>query len=177
MKPRDRTINPESRKTLDSWVDAAIGVGRPRQGSGPRTPLYSARAMEEADDAATPATVVPPTPPRRRRRTRPVTFVNIQTPGMALLLSGQWRAFEGGRLTLDQPEDIAAMRKHPWFGNRILEETPKMQAHIAVQQMFYGRQKLRQRELAGDTQSHSRLMGPRVLEPDEPLGQFPVRRR
>jgi hypothetical protein len=134
--------------------------------------------MEDADDAAAPASVVPPVPQRRGRRTRPVTFINIQTPGMALLLSGQWRAFEDGRLTLDQPEDIAAMRKHAWYGSQILE-IPKMASQIATQQLFYGRQRLRQRELASDAQSPSREMGGREFGPDPEteLARFPVRGR
>jgi hypothetical protein len=87
--------------------------------------------------------------------------------------------FEDSRLTLDHPEDIAAMRRHPWYGNRILE-TPKMASQIAVQQLFYGRQRLRQRELAGDAQSSSREMGgrgPFGPDPETELARFPVRRR
>jgi len=170
-----------SRATMNAWANAMLGTGQSRQGGGPRTPLYSQRAMEDADDAEAPANVVPPAPPRRCRRTRPVTFICVQTPGLALgLASGGLHMFEDGRLTLDRPEDIAAMRKHAWYGGRILEDRPTMREEIAAQQLLYGRQKLRQRELAGDAQTYSREMGgrgPFGPDPDTGLGRFPVRRR
>ena len=170
-----------SRATMNAWANAVLGTGQSRQGGGPRTPLYSRRAMAEADDVLAPPPVVPPSPPKRRtRRTRPVVFVCVQTPGLALgLASGGLHEFTDGRLTLDHPEDIAAMRKHAWYGGRILE-TPKMDAEIAVQQLLHGRQRLRQRELAGDAQLYSREMGgrgPFGPDPDTGLGRFPVRRR
>jgi hypothetical protein len=54
-----------------------------------------------------------------------------------------------------------------------------MQAQIAVQQLLYSQQRLRQRELAGDAQLYSREMGGREFGPDPEteLARFPVRGR
>jgi hypothetical protein len=129
-----------------------MGRQRPRQGGWPGKSLH--RVLLEDDDEPTPAS---PPPPPRRRLVKPVTFIAIQTPGLAL----GTHHFEQGRLVLTDAEEIARVRKHPWYGNRILEDTPKMRAQIDLQRALYGQQRFRNREQAEDAQSYRRLMGPR----------------
>ena len=133
-----------------------MGRPRPRQGGWPGKSLHP--VLLEDDDEPTPAS---PPPPPRRRRVKPVTFVAIQTPGLALGLPSGTHPFEGGKLVLTDAEDVRAVRRHPWYGNRILEDTPKMRAQIDLQRALYGQQRLRNREQAEDAQSYRRLMGPR----------------
>ena len=171
----------ESQKIMDTWTDAALGVGRSHQSSGPRTPLYSAKAMEDAETAAAPARVVPPPPPQRRRRTRPVTFICMQSPGLALgLPSGGLHVFEDGRLTLTDSRDITAMRHHGWYGNRIFEDTPEVRAQLEARAVLDRQVRRHQQGLADDAQANRRMQGPRGSfgpDPDAELARFPVRRR
>jgi len=171
----------ESQKIMDTWTDAALGVGRSHQSSGPRTPLYSAKAMKAAEDAAAPARGVPPAPQRPIRRTRPVTFLCIGSPGLALgLPSGGLHEFEDGRLTLTDPRDIAAVRHHGWYGNRIVEDTAEVRAQLEARAVLDRQVRRHQQGLADDAQANRRMQGPRGSfgpDPDAELARFPVRRR
>jgi hypothetical protein len=87
--------------------------------------------------------------------------------------------FQHGRLVLTNSADVAAIRRHPWYGSRIFIETPAVRRQLAADQVL--RQELddKQRALRDEAAYKRRQMGPRgSLGPDVggELAEFPVRR-
>ena len=151
---------------MNAWTNAVLDGPQSRQGGGPRTPLYSAKATEAAEDAAAPARGVPPAPQRPIRRTRPVTFLCIGSPGLALgLPSGGVHVFEDGHLTLTDPRDIAAVRHHGWYGSRIVEDTPEVLAQLEAQAELHRQVRQHQQALAEEAMARRRIMGPKSFGP------------
>jgi hypothetical protein len=88
--------------------------------------------------------------------------------------------FQHGRLTVSDPEVVARIRAHPWFGVRIFELTKEEAA--ASRADPWGEARLRDREDEKKTVAAERrsrcMMGPRgPLGPKVELAQFPVRSR
>jgi hypothetical protein len=111
---------------------------------------------------------------------KPVVFLCPQVPALGLFFSSGLRAFQYGRLTLTNAVDVAAIRRHPWFGSRIVKETPAVRKQLAAQAALKQELDQKQRELADEAASRRRLAGPPGPfgpDPDTEYARFPVRRR
>jgi hypothetical protein len=107
-------------------------------------------------------------------------FLCPHVPALGLFLSIGLRAFQHGRLTVTNAAEAAAIRRHPWFGTRILKETPAVQRQLAAQAVLKQELDQKQRELADEAASRRRLAGPPGPfgpDPDTEYARFPVRRR
>jgi hypothetical protein len=75
-------------------------------------------AKGKADKAA--AKAAPPEP--AESEPSPVMFVCNSIPALGLAVPSGLVSFDHGKLLLEDPRDIAWVRKHAWYGNRILEQ-------------------------------------------------------
>jgi hypothetical protein len=92
-----------------------------------------------------------------------VVFACKSTPGHAIAVPSGWAKFEGGRVILTDPRDIAALRKHPWYGGQIRELTPEEAARPWVDKDAQARWEAYQRECAEKSarvQERRRMFGP-----------------
>jgi len=103
-------------------------------------PLHPEAWIEDEDDL--PARRPPA--PRGRKLRKPVTFLCPSVPALGLGLY----TFDHGRLTLEYAEDVRRVRAHPWFGRRILEETPEVQAQLAADAALHRQLRLKDQEPA-----------------------------
>jgi hypothetical protein len=129
---------------------------------------------EREESAKSPPTVV------GKELRKPVVFLCPQVPALGLFFSSGLRAFQHGRLTLTNAVDVRAIRRHPWFGTRILRETPAVRKQLAAQAALKQDLDQKQRELADEAASRRRLAGPPGAFGPDPrfeYARFPARWR
>jgi hypothetical protein len=69
--------------------------------------------------------------------------------------------FDHGRLTLEYAEDVRAIRRHPWFGSRIVMETPEVLARLEADAVVHRHLREHQQALADEAQAKRSATGPR----------------
>jgi hypothetical protein len=93
-----------------------------------------------------------------------VTFLCPSVPALGLALPSspqQSQTFQYGRLTVTDPRDIAAVRHHGWYGNRIVEETPEVVAQLEADAVVHRHLRDHQQALADEAQAKRSATGPR----------------
>jgi hypothetical protein len=80
--------------------------------------MKAGRAKAKAARAVQPAPPHPAEP-----EPEPVTFICNAIPALGLALPSGLVSFDHGVLELTDPRDIAAVRRHYWFGSRIRERS------------------------------------------------------
>jgi hypothetical protein len=118
------------------------------------------------DDKPAPTTTSPATLPRRRRirQVKPVTFLCPSVPALGLGLPSnpnQAQTFQNGRLTLSDPRDIEAVRRHGWFGSRIVMETPEVLARLEADAALHRQLQRKHQELADEAHAKQAMAGPK----------------
>jgi hypothetical protein len=121
------------------------------------------------DDEPAPTTsTVKPHGRRSRKAAKPVTFLCPSVPALGLALPSapnQSQTFQYGRLTLTDPRDIEAVRRHGWYGSKIVEETPEVLAQLEADAVLHRQLREKQQGLADEAQAKRRMMGPRDFGP------------
>jgi hypothetical protein len=63
------------------------------------------------------------------------------------------------------PRDVAAVRHHGWYGNRIVEDTPEVLAQLEAQAELHRQVRRHQQALAEEAMAKRRIMGPKSFGP------------
>jgi hypothetical protein len=135
-------------------------------------PLHPEAWVEDDEPAPPSPQTATPRDRRSRKATKPVTFLCPSVPALGLGLPSGFVAFQYGKLTLSDPRDIEAIRRHGWHGTRIVEETPETVAQLEADAALHRQLRQKQQELADEAQAKRRMQGPRG-----PLIEWAQRRR
>jgi hypothetical protein len=145
-----------------------------------RVPPQPAKALHPEAYAESDEPAKSPPAVEGKELRKPVVFLCPQIPALGLFFSSGLRAFQHGRLTLTNAVDVAAIRRHPWFGVRIFRETPAVQKQLAAQADLLQELQQKQRELADEAASRRKRAGPPGPfgpDPATEFARFPARKR